>query len=161
MYIAAFTEISRYFCRSNPATQYSSSLETLFNQKQTQHEPWTTNWHVANEKAQNAEGKKTVREGRRLDKQANNNKSEGLTRKARAGAVQSPRKREGGTERRRKSSRALANFGTVPSRSPVHGLRRGRRREHEMFLVPEPNPMLPGSDHGEQRAHFPFSDVTT
>lgn len=51
-------------------------------------------------------------------------------------------------------------LGAVSRRSPVHGLRGGRRREHELVLVREPNPPQPDGDHGEQRAHFPFGDVT-
>lgn len=165
MFCRLHAQISRDFCRSNCASIVRlRSRHFQANKNRQNAQRGRRRRDVANERVQTPGGKTVRWEGRRLDKQQNNNnnknnKSEGLTPKPRAGAAQSPRKREGGTEGRRKSSWTEV-LGAVSSRSPVHGLPRGRRREHEQLSVREPNPPQPDGDHGEQRAHFPFSDVT-
>lgn len=119
-----------------PPLNRSSSLETLFNQKQTQHEPWATKlargeWEGANRRR----GKKRIGKGG-----ASTNKQTTTTTTARGWRqrlAQVRFSRQGNAREERKEGERvagrLANSGTVPTRSPVHGLRRGRRREHEMF----------------------------
>lgn len=62
--------------------------------------------------------------------------SEGLTPQARAGAVQSPRKRKRGRKVGETAAGHRRRCWTVSSRSPVHGPqegREGRREEEELF----------------------------
>lgn len=115
----------------------------------------------------------------------NRGEERGLTPEARAGAVQSPRKHNRTGEegcwgrlrgRRRAEERRKNGVGgpsagvrspppqARPRHSPVHGASRTRGGEKSgseaLFWSAGPQPPQPGSDHGEQRAHFRFGDVT-
>lgn len=102
--------------------------------------------------------------GRRFGKQVNNNKHErGIDARGsrRCGSV--TKETQGRTEGRQNSGGTSAKVRdcVLALTRPWSARRKMRKkRRGRVVLVREPTAPQPGSNHGEQRAHFPFDDVT-
>lgn len=116
------TEISRDFRRSNTAAQSFVFARDTSKQTKTDKTPNVDDkygtWRMRGGKPL-AERRFDGKGGASTNNQTTTTTTRGLTPKARAGAVQSPRKREGGTEGRRKSSWTSAKaWGPCPRAHP-------------------------------------------
>lgn len=143
-----------------PSPNRYSSLATLSTQQNQKKAKYERQGRTMSGKMQRELSKDVSVGGRRFGKQINNKQERGVdaTGSRRCGSI--TKETQGRTEGRRYSGRTSAKvLDCVLALTRPWSAGRKRRRGR-VVLIREPTAPQPGSNHGEQRAHFPFVDVT-